>query len=107
MHEHTFIQSIIEQVPEREKVVSIEIELGELAGIEAGHLKEHLSEETGWKVEVKIIKSKIKCPCGYAGEAKVLQRLHDIVIYECPSCENDNVNILEGKDIKIDKVRYG
>lgn len=106
MHEHSFIQSIIEQVPDKEKVVSVEIELGELVGIEAEHLKEHLIGEIGWDVKINAKKSKIKCRCGYIGEAKILQRLHDLVIYECPECENDDVEVLEGKDIKIGKAFY-
>jgi hydrogenase nickel incorporation protein HypA/HybF len=106
MHEHTFIKNIINQVPDKEKVVSIDLELGELVGIEADHLKEHLEEESGWKADVRQIKSKIKCNCGYIGDAKILQRLHDLVIYECPECGNDKVDIIEGKDIKITKVIY-
>ncbi len=106
MHEHTFIQSIINQVPNADKVISIELELGELVGIEADHLKEHLEDETSWKVLIYVKKARIKCTCGYIGEPKILQRLHDLVIYECPQCENDNVIVLEGKDIKIGKVEY-
>jgi len=106
MHKHTFIENIICQIPNRENVISIEIELGDLAGIESQHLKEHLIEHTGWKCEIKIIKSKIKCDCGYSGEANILQRLHDLVIFECPECGNDDVVVLEGKDIKIGKVVY-
>lgn len=106
MHEHTFIENIIEQIPDKDKVISVEIELGDLAGIEAEHLKEHLIEHTGWKVKINLVKSKIKCDCGYVGEAKVLQRLHDLVIFECPECGNDEVEVIEGKDIKIGKVVY-
>ncbi len=106
MHEHHFIQHIIEQVPEKEKVISVEIELGELVGIEAEHLKEHLIEHTGWEVDVKVVKSRIKCTCGYLGSANILQRVHDMVIYECPSCENDDVEVVEGKNIEITKVMY-
>lgn len=106
MHEHHFIEHIIEQVPNKDKVISVEIELGELVGIEAAHLKEHLMEHTGWDIKVGVIKSKIKCSCGYIGEARVLQRLHDLVIYECPKCGNDNMEVLEGKDIRIKKVIY-
>jgi Zn finger protein HypA/HybF involved in hydrogenase expression len=106
MHEHTFIQSIIEQVPNKDKVISVEIESGELVGIEREHLKEHLEEATGWKVDVKTIQSRIKCPCGYRGVANILQRLHDLVIYDCPECGNDSVEILEGKDIMIKKIIY-
>lgn len=106
MHEHSFIQKIIEQVPEKEKVIEIEIELGELVGIEPEHLKKHLIDETNWNIKITTIKSKIKCSCGYSGQAKILQRLHDIVIYECPMCKNDILEVLEGKDIKITKVIY-
>ena len=106
MHEHHFIENIISQIPDRDKVISVEIELGDLVGIEAEHLKEHLVEHTGWKVDVKVIKNKIKCDCGYTGEANILQRLHDLVIFECPECGNDEVIVLEGKDIKIGKVVY-
>lgn len=106
MHEHHFIENIIGQIPNRDKVISIEIELGDLVGIESEHLKEHLIEHTGWSVLVNVILSKIKCDCGYIGEAQVLQKLHDLVIYDCPECGNDEVSILEGKNIKIGKVVY-
>lgn len=105
MHEHTFIQHIISQIPDKEKVISVELEIGDLAGIEPEHLKEHLKEETGWKVEARIVKSKVKCSCGYEGEANVLQRLHDIVIYDCPKCGGEP-EVLGGKDIKITNVVY-
>ncbi len=106
MHEHSFIQSIFNQIPSKDNVISIEIELGELVGIETDHFKEHLGEETGWIVIISVKKSKVKCSCGYTGEASILQRLHDLVIYECPECGNNNLEVLEGKDIKIINVGY-
>jgi Zn finger protein HypA/HybF involved in hydrogenase expression len=106
MHEHVFIENIIGQIPDKDKVIRVEIELGDLVGIEAPHLKEHLIEHTSWEVDVKTVKSQIKCDCGYSGEANILQRLHDLVIYECPECGNDDVEVISGKDIKIGKVVY-
>lgn len=106
MHEHSFIQSIIENVPDSDKVLSIQIELGELAGIEKDHLIEHLIDETGWKADVISKHAKIKCSCGFVGEPEILQRLHDMVIFQCPECGNDDVSVLEGKDIRILKVVY-
>ena len=106
MHEHHFIQNIIKDIPNKEKVIGVEIELGELVGIEAEHLKRHLADETGWDVKIIEKKSKIKCLCGYVGEPKIIQRLHDMVIYECPNCGMTEVEVLEGKDIKITKIRY-
>ncbi|MCF7910291.1 hydrogenase/urease maturation nickel metallochaperone HypA [Candidatus Pacearchaeota archaeon] len=105
MHEHSFIQAIIRDIRNKENVISVLIEVGELAGIEAEHLKEHLIDETSWIVNVKLKKSKIKCSCGYIGEAKIKQRMHDFVVFECPVC-GLVPEIIEGKDIKIKKIVY-
>jgi Zn finger protein HypA/HybF involved in hydrogenase expression len=105
MHEHIFIENIINQVPDNKKVKSVEIEIGVLVGIEPDHLKEHLEEHTGWRVFCKVVNSKVECRCGYKGEARILQRLHDLVIYDCPGCEGEP-EVLQGKDIKITKVVY-
>jgi Zn finger protein HypA/HybF involved in hydrogenase expression len=106
MHEHHFIQNIIKDIPNKEKVKEVEIELGELVGIEEKHLKEHLEDETGWDIRIIEKKSKIRCLCGYSGPAKIIQRLHDMVIYECPNCGMTEVEVLEGDKIKILKVVY-
>jgi len=109
MHEHAFIQSIIREIPEknRDKITSIELELGELAGIEPEHLKQHMADETGWNISVEVKPSKIKCPsCSYTGKAEIKERLHDLVIFCCPECRSFNVDVLEGKDIKIMKITY-
>lgn len=105
MHEHIFIESIIKQVPDPNNVVSISLELGELVAIEPEHLKEHLSERSDWKIEIIKKPSLVKCPCGYNGPAKIMQRLHDLVIYECPNCHNIP-EVIEGKTIKILKITY-
>ncbi len=105
MHEHTFIQAIIKPIKDKEKVDSIEIDLGELVGIELDHLHEHLIEETGWKVKINEIKSNVKCQCGYLGPTKIIERLHDLVIFSCPKC-GKKPEVLEGDKIKIIKVKY-
>jgi len=105
MHEHSFIQAIIQPIENKENVKKVELELGELAGIESSHLKEHLTDETGWEVEIKEKKSEVECDCGYIGPAKIKQRLHDLVIFECPKCGN-LPEVRQGKDIKILKVVY-
>ncbi|MGV8152556.1 MAG: hydrogenase/urease maturation nickel metallochaperone HypA [Candidatus Nanoarchaeia archaeon] len=105
MHEHSFIQAIISQVPNKENVKEITLELGELAGIERAHLKEHLQEETQWDVEIINKESSVKCSCGYKGRAKILERLHDLVLFSCPKC-NKLPQVIYGKDIKILKIIY-
>lgn len=105
MHEHKFIHNIVNQVPDNSNVIGVELEVGELAGITAEHLKEHLKEETGWEVNCKVKEGKVVCKCGHIGEARVRERLHDLVICDCPKCAGE-VEIVDGKDIKIVKVIY-
>ncbi len=105
MHEHTFIHAIIEPIENKENVKGVELEVGELAGITPEHLKEHLVEETGWEVKVSPRSSFIVCECGYKGPARIKQRLHDLVIFDCPKCEKIPLQA-DGKDIKILKVTY-
>jgi Zn finger protein HypA/HybF involved in hydrogenase expression len=105
MHEHHFIQKIIEPIENKENVTALELEVGDLVGILPDHLKEHLVDETGWNVIIFKKPSKVKCSCGYLGEANILQRLHDLVIFDCPKCGGEP-EVFEGKDIKILKVGY-
>jgi Zn finger protein HypA/HybF involved in hydrogenase expression len=105
MHEHSFTEAILNNVKDKENVRGIVLEVGDLVGIEPGHLKEHIEEMYDWDVEVVLKKSKVRCECGFEGEAKVLERLHDLVIFECAKC-GGIPEVLEGKDIKILKVVY-
>lgn len=105
MHEHTFIEAIVRNIEDKEKVKGITLEVGELAGIEAEHLKEHIVERFGWDVEVLEKDALVKCECGVEGKPKILEVLHDLVIFECSEC-GEIPEILEGKDIKIVKVVY-
>ncbi len=105
MHEQAIIDKILEHISDKTNVLKIELEVGELAGIEPEHLKEHLGERVNWEININSKKSQVKCSCGYEGYARIKQRLHDMVIYDCPRCENVP-EVLEGKDIKIVKVIY-
>lgn len=105
MHEHSFIQAIVGDIKDRENVKRIVLEVGELAGIEAGHLKEHMGEMFDWDVEVLGRESLVKCGCGFEGRARILERLHDLVVFECAEC-GGVPEVLEGKDIKILSIQY-
>jgi Zn finger protein HypA/HybF involved in hydrogenase expression len=105
MHEITFVKQIIDQIEDKDKVESIELEVGELAGIEADHLKEHIESITGWKVLVKEMPSNVKCQCGYIGRANIKERAHDILIYNCPKCSSLPEHVV-GQDIKLKRVVY-
>ena len=105
MHEHSFIQAIIGNIDNSDAVREVLLEVGELAGIEADHLAEHLVEETNWAVKTQVKDALVSCDCGFDGKPRILERLHDMVIFDCPEC-GEIPQIKEGKDIKVLKVVY-
>jgi len=95
----------LKDVNNRDDVKEIVLEVGELVGIETRHLREHILGRFNWVVEIIDKDSKVKCECGFEGRARVVERLHDIVIFECAQC-GWVPEVLEGKDIKILKIIY-
>jgi Zn finger protein HypA/HybF involved in hydrogenase expression len=105
MHEQSFIQAILRDIKDIEKVKKLILEVGELAGIEGKHLGDHLIEGRNFEVEILKKESFVKCECGFEGQARILERLHDLVIFDCPRC-GEIPEIIDGKDIKIVKIIY-
>lgn len=105
MHEHSFIGAIVRDIENKDKIKKIVLEVGELAGIEAGHLKEHMEEVFDWDIEVLGRGSLVKCGCGFEGRARILERLHDLVVFECAVC-GGVPEVLEGNNIKILSIQY-
>jgi len=107
MHEHSFIDAILSNIEDKDEVIAIVLEAGELAGITAEHLKKHLKERYDyWDIKVEEKQSNIKCFCGYEGPANIRDRMHDFVVFDCPRCERIPEEVLEGQDIKIVKITY-
>ena len=105
MHEEAIINSVLSNLKDIEKIKEIEIEVGELFSITPEHLLEHLKERVGFEINVKGKKSLVKCSCGFEGEAKIRERLHDLVIFVCSKC-GGVPEVKKGKDIKIIKIVY-
>jgi Zn finger protein HypA/HybF involved in hydrogenase expression len=112
MHEQAFAKAILkdlELIRDKSKEISqVVIELGELVGIEEDHLLEGLNSQSTTSFKIISKKSLIKCPCGYEGPAKVVERLHDLVIWKCPWCDDpiETMQIIQGDKINIQKIIY-
>ena len=104
MHDSVIAQSILKDLKKFGKVKKAYIEVGELFGIEPKHLLEHLKDVSDIEFEVKQILSEVECEeCGFIGKALIIERLHDIVLYECHKCSG-SVIVLKGDKIIIAKV---
>ena len=106
MHDQIYAEEIIKEAETYGRVKTVSIELGDLAPI-TGEVLEHAirNQKPGWRVKLYPKDSKIKCEkCGFEGKAKVVERLHEAVIYECPICGEDLPEVLEGKQIILKSV---
>ena len=105
MHEHSIAHKIIHDAQSYGKVKSILIEVGDLAHLPADEMLKILKEKKpNWDINVIKTKAHIQCICGYEGEPKIIQQMHDQNIYECPKCAHPLPKILEGEDILIKEV---
>jgi len=104
MHEQTIAAKIISDAKEYGEVKSLTIEVGDLAHLPADEMKEVMEKLTNWKIKIIPKKATIVCKCGYVGEPKILQQLHDNNIYECPKCQHSLPEILDGFNIILKEV---
>ncbi|MBL7054601.1 hydrogenase maturation nickel metallochaperone HypA [Candidatus Woesearchaeota archaeon] len=103
MHETAFINKITKEAEKQGNVTAVVIEIGELAGIQAEHLEEHLKEAVNW--DIKIIKkdSLVICDCGFKGRPKIIEKAHDFTLFECPECKSIP-KILDGDKVILKRV---
>ena len=107
MHETLILKNILAEIKKKakgKKVQSIILEVGDLAHLPAGELKDFLSKTADFKVVVKSVKAKVKCICGYEGEPRILAHQHDLTLFECPMC-GKQPKIVSGEDIVLKEVK--
>jgi len=105
MHEHVYVNKIIEVAKKQGNVIEIKIEVGDLAPVPAEHLVEAIKAvEKDWKVDIIEKRATITCDCGYEGNPLIIEKTHDTTIYECPRCKNKMPEILDGTDIILKEV---
>ncbi len=105
MHETIIAKQIIDEANKHGKPTEITVEVGDLGHLPAHELEQCLKNLINCRIVVKNKKAVIKCSCGYKGEPKIIEKGHDLNIYECPTCKTPNPEILEGKDIKLVEVK--
>ncbi len=107
MHDTVIAVKIIADVKKRtqgKKVIQVSLEVGELAPVEDHHIQETLALLSGWKVEAKETPSHVKCPCGFRGRPKIIERGHDFVLFSCPQC-GAVPQIVKGDGIEVKDVQ--
>ncbi len=86
MHEMVFARRLVAEAESHGKVTRMSISVGELAHVPPEELHATLRSIVPYPVDMEIVKAAIECSCGYVGAPKILERGHDIAMYECPLC---------------------
>ncbi|MCD5409559.1 MAG: hydrogenase maturation nickel metallochaperone HypA [Methanocellales archaeon] len=129
MHEYGVAMEVYEAVMDvaskndATRVISIDLELGELAHINSEQLcfcfeiiaKESLAE--GADLNIISIPPTIKCKCGYEGvfdshsssnsdDTKQCRALSDLALnMPCPECENSMPVLISGREINVRDIK--
>ncbi len=103
MHETIFVNKIIEEAKKHNNIKKIIVEVGELAEIPAEDLGKHLKDMVKW--DVKIVKKEglVECGCGFKGRPKIVDKAHDMTLFECPKCQ-DIPQVLDGDKVILKEV---
>lgn len=103
MHETIISRNIIEEASKQGKVKGIVVEVGELGYLPGYELEPTLKTLVDWDVKIIERKAVVSCSCGFKGGPKILQRGHDMCLFECPNC-GKVPKILEGDQIRLISV---
>ncbi len=104
MHGIHIAAEIISKAKEQGKVKKAYIEIGQIANITKKDLEMQMKNAADFDFEMTETPAKVKCDaCGYEGEPKVVERQHDVVIFQCPTC-GVTPTVIEGDKVILKSV---
>ncbi len=120
MHEFSIseeiVRNVLEAVKEKngKKVLSIQLEIGELALLNVEQVTFWIDElfkgsiAEGAKVKVRTIKARIKCEsCGYHGGMNRDRRdpFRHAIPYSCPKCHSFQIEVEKGRECYLRRIQ--
>ncbi len=120
MHEFSISDEIVKNVlgavkeNKAQKVLSIQLEIGELALLNVEQVTFWIREmfkgsvAEGARVKVRTIKARIQCEsCGYRGGMNLDQRdpFRHAIPYSCPKCQSFQIDVEKGRECHLKKIQ--
>ena len=106
MHEQYIAKQLIDAAKKEsggKDFKEIVVEVGELGHIPA-HDLEHYFDAFPWTTKIVETPATVHCSaCGFKGRPNILEKSHDLTIFDCPKC-GKLPKIISGHDIKLLKV---
>ena len=120
MHEFSISDEIVRNVLDAakendgKKVLSIQLEIGELALLNVEQVTFWIHElfkgsvAEGARVKVRTIKARIQCEsCGYKGGVNLDRRdpFGHAIPYSCPKCHSFQISVEKGRECVLRKIQ--
>ena len=120
MHEFSIsdeiVRSVLDAAKEKngKKVLSIQLEIGELALLNVEQVTFWIHElfkgsiAEGAKVKVRTIKARIECEsCGYKGGVNLdrQDRFQHTLPYSCPKCHSFQIRVEKGRECHLKNIQ--
>ena len=120
MHEFSISSEIVRNVLDTakandgKKVLSIQLEIGELALLNVEQVTFWIHElfkgsvAEGAKVKVKTIKARIQCEsCGYKGGMNPDRQdsFRHVILYSCPKCSSFQIKVEKGRECALRRIQ--
>jgi hydrogenase nickel incorporation protein HypA/HybF len=120
MHEFSISSEIVRTVLNTaeknngKKVLSIQLEIGELALLSVEQVTFWIHElfkgtvAEGAKIKVKTIKARIRCEaCGYQGGISFEKKdpFQHILFYSCPQCGSFEIKVTKGRECTLRSIQ--
>jgi len=120
MHEFSISDEIVRNVLDAakendgKKVLSIQLEIGELALLNVEQVTFWIHElfkgsvAEGARVKVRTIKARIQCEsCGYKGGVNLDRRdpFRHAIPYSCPKCHSFQISVEKGRECVLRKIQ--
>lgn len=120
MHELSISDQIVRTVLDTakknsgEKVLSVQLEIGELALLNVEQVTFWIHElfkgsvAEGAKVKVRTIKARIRCEsCGYKGGMNLDRQdsFRHVILYSCPKCNSFQIKVEKGRECTLRRIQ--
>lgn len=123
MHDMSVAQMVAEEVisklegRKKPKSINIEMDVGSLRFHDTTEvefwtrelLQQHFGKKLKVSADIKKLDSKIRCECGYEGDADESQNDHDLMhqgifTMKCPKCSSEDYEIVQGNEVVLKKI---
>ena len=106
MHEYSIVGRVIEEAKKQGSPKSVTVVIGDIAGITPEEFRHTFTHMAKWGLEIETEKASVRCnECGFGGSPKIIARLHNQCLIECPQCGSRWLKVISGGNVYLKSVK--